>query len=1144
MPFIWHPPKLILVMKITVILIFASILSVSASSFAQKITLNERNVPLEKILTKIRQQSGYDFVYNSALIKKASPITIRMSNVSLETALSACLENQELSFEVQEQTVLINKKVPSFLDKVVDAFTPPIDLHGKVLDEKGQPLAGATVKVKGFKQSTSTDNEGRFYLQSVDENATLIITYIGYKVKEVPANSTLSITLEIQSSELQEVTVAYGKQEQRAITGAVQVLSGKEIETLPNRSFDKSLQGLVPGLLVTSGNGQPGSGVGNFVLRGIATASDPINGSTVRNPLIIIDGIPITQDPTPMTSNYGGAVYNPMNYDVPTDNPLAQLNPSDIESFSVLKDAAAIALYGAKASNGVILITTKRGKAGKTRFTFRQQTDFSKALLGEQNYMNQTEYLGYVNEMYKNTTRYTQDNGVYFIKPYTDAEIIAELQKVYPLRKDGTFYPQPDWIGELYNSSASTLVNELSMSGGNDKSIFYLNAEYTKQNGVIRSTGYDRKGIRFNFENRPKDWLKIGLNSALSYNVQKTSGTYYQGTGSESASGILRISPLNPIRLEDGSLYLNFIDGGSVTSPQASPAAIAAYNTNQNSAFRGLNKLFGEARLMNDFVLSSSAGVDFSLSDVKETFDRRLNDPARSYQAGGRVQEHLTRRFNFITTNTLLYDKMITADHHIDVLIGQEAKILQDNILGVAVQGLASSYYDQINSPGVTVLDLPNGYLLKETQLSYFGQLNYGFKNRYYLTGSVRRDGSSRFGADRRFGTYWSTGLGWVASEELFMKSLTWLSYLKFRGSIGAAGNAGAIDRFTPYSKLSLGGYYGEPAVSPQYGQAGNADVEWEETFTWDTGVEIRMFGDRLSLTADVYKRRTDNAIFPLNLPLSTGYVTTLGNLGIIDNKGVELSLAGTPVQSKDFSWQINANWSTNSNKLVKANVSQASSVGSTVFNKEGESINSYYLRKWAGVDPLSGAPTWYDASGNITNDIDAAAQFITGKPQPDGFGSITNRISIKRFELSAQLYYQYGYKIYADLSSFSSDGLLGLINQSRSALNAWRAPGDLSANPKVILSNPTGGPRNNSSRNLFDGDYVRLQNVIFAYNFDNSILKKIHLQGLRVFAQGNNLGLWTKYNDRDPSGVNVLGLSNAVYPAARSYSLGLNVTF
>jgi TonB-linked SusC/RagA family outer membrane protein len=1117
-------------MKLIIVMMTTFLVQVSASTFAQYVTLKQNNVTLKKVFSEIRKQTGYTVLYDPDALEKAKTIDINLVNAPLREALQNVLKGQDLEFSIEDKAIVIKQaERPSFLDRVVDAFTPPVDISGLVLDEKGLPMAGVTVRVKGTNKATFTDNAGKFCLAGVDDAAVIELRMVGYVTKELSSKGKFyGVRMEVLSKDLEEVVVAYGKTTQQALTGAVTVVKGEQIESLPNRSFDKSLQGLVPGLQITNGTGQPGGGVSNMVLRGISTGGDASFGSTVRNPLFVIDGIPVSQEAFRFTN--GGNV-------TPLTNPLAQLNPSDIESISVLKDAGAIALYGSSASNGVILVTTKKGKPGKNTFHLRHQTDISTRLKGEIEVLNQQEYLNILYETFKNTTRVV--GGV--PTPWTDPDILTELKRNFPVKADGNFYAAPDWYGELFTDRATTVSNEAGMSGGSDKSNFYLNVEYTKQNGAVKKTGYDRKSLRFNFESRPSAWLKLGTNTMLSYNIQDYSGE------SENALGFATgysMSPLNPVRLEDGNYKLIY-PVGSTSSNSANAVAIAEYNVNRNVAYRGLSKLYAELKLFKDFAFKSNLGVDFMLAEMKQKYDPRFL-ASSSAATRPKIAEKDERRGNVINTNILAYDKLFKGEHNLNVIIGQEAQILTNKQLQAEATGTAATlpYYDQLGSSGYTMSAI-NGLLSRQTLLSVFGQANYGYLSRYFVSGSVRKDGSSKFGEQSQWGSYWSTGLGWVLSEEKFIKEkASWIDYLKLRGSIGAAGNSGAVSALTRFDLIFAAKFLGKDAFFPSP-NPGNPEIEWEETFTWDVGLELKLFKNRVNITADAYHKKTNGLIYSTNLSSITGFGNVLDNIGDMENQGFELSLSGLLVQNKNFKWNLNVNWSTNQNKLIKANVPLESVSGNLLANEEGRNFNSFYLPVWLGVNPADGKPQWKDVKGNPTSIYANAIKEFRGKPQPDGFGVINNSFNYTSFELSAQFYYQYGLMLYnTTASSLLNDGRTPYANQAKQALDYWKKPGDIAANPRRLLNNTADGGNNVSTRYLFKGDHIRLQNVTLGYTFPREMLTRLHLAGLKVYLQGNNLKVFTLFPGPDPDNASVLGATAFAYPNQQSFSAGINVNF
>lgn len=1118
-----YATKILLIMRLTTLILITAILQVSANSFAQKISLSEKNASLNKVFDQIRTQTGYDFFFTTSILQQAKPVTIKVKNEEMEVVLKKIFEDQDLEYAINKKSVTISRKTPSFLDKVVDAFTPPIDVRGTVLDEKGQPLAGVTVRVKGTNKATSTDNAGKFYLAGVDDDAVIEFRMVGYKVLEVKANGKFDgIRMEVLSKELEEVVVAYGKTTLQALTGSVTVVKGEQIESLPNRSFDKSLQGLVPGLVITNGTGQPGGGVSNMVLRGISTGTEGLGGSTVRNPLIVIDGIPVSQDH--FQKDYSGSP-------TPVTNPMAQINPYDIETISVLKDAAAVALYGSKASNGVILVTTKRGAQGKNSFSFNHQTDLSFNSDRGDRMVNQEEYLELLYETFRNT------NPVL----YKDQDIRKMLFERFPYKVSGTdtsFYQAPDWKKELFERAATTFSNNISMSSGMEKSLLYGNIEYTKQKGIVKETGFERTSIRLNLDNKTASWFKFSISPYLSYSRQKfanpTEAYYDFGLGSI-------VSPLNPVRRDDGSYVLTYLWGGLVPAAEKllNPVAAAEYNINKNDQYRGLLTASGEISFLKHFTFTSTLGADFMLTAYKTKQDPRFD--ITNYE-NSNITDKDIRRTGIISNNILRYQTNIGTHHGLELLIGQEAQIKAEKVMNLAVKGKKSTlpYYDDISSPGYT-LDTYQSYLFRNTLLSQFTSLNYNYQSKYYLSGSFRRDGSSLFGDNNKFGNYWSGGAGWVISSEKFMSGTKeWLSFLKLRSSLGISGNSSAITNRIKYDMLTQIQFFTENAFLPG-AQPGNASIQWEQTYNWDFGLQLGLFEDKVNITADIYNKKTNNLIYRTNLPSITGYAQVMDNVGDISNRGVELSIQASPINKNGFKWNVNANWSMNKNLLVRSNTPLVPFIISPYLaNEEGREFNSIYLPIWAGVNPSNGNAQYLDANGNPTEIYRDAKKEFVGKVQPTGFGSVTNILDWKSWQLNFQFYYQYGNMIY-NTSQFyvNSDGAYVYANQTKAALDRWQKPGDQAKNPirKLTTSN------NHSTRYLGKGDHIKLQNVTLRYSLPATLLSKMRISMLKLFIQGNNLAIWTTGNS-DPDMMTVSGETAFGYPSAKNFTAGLTANF
>lgn len=1112
-----------------------------------KITLSRKNTTLAQVFKDIQRQTQYAFVYNSEMMKDTKRVDIEVKDAPLEQVLLICFKDQPLTYAIVDNIIVVKKrkeedKQVSMTSSKIVTELPGVNFSGLITDEQNIPISKATIVVKGSNKATATDNYGNFSFSQIPDNATLIITCVGYEKKEISIIGIQStkLQLKVSASKLDEtLVIAYNTTSQRANTGSVTVVKGEQIANLPNRSFDKSLQGLVPGLLVTSGGGQPGSSPANFILRGIATGGNPTLGQSYRNPLVVIDGIPVNQDP--IRPNIVSEISSP------EGNPLAQLNPSDIETISVLKDASAVSLYGSRASNGVILVTTKKGKAGKTVFTIRSQTDLSTRLPGKIKTLNRDQYLELLYETYRNS-----------MPGITNEQIFSELFSVPSMDNpkfpsfvsasgDTMIYPASDWEGELYKKPL-TSSNEISMSGGSDRANYYMNFEYTKQNGVVTNTGYDRKSLRFNFDYRATNWFKISFNTGLSHNLQNYNND-------NSFINTMAISPLNPIRNEEGGYIYNYLYGLSPSDYYlvANPVAATKLNLNKNTAFRNISRISGELRFLKKFTITSLLGFDFMNNESKRKIRPELVVGDDIAAGIGSIFEASTRTSNIISTNIFRYDENFSNEHIISLMAGQEAQIQQRKDMIIDIRDISDNP-DQEQLYGKTV-NTANGSQTKQTMLSYFGQLSYSFKNRYFLTGSLRADGASQFGKNEQFGTYWSTGLGWIVSEEPFFSRIgKFINYLKLRSSFGPSGNSAAILDAYRFDYYSLLRHQNSIAIVPNTSlNPGNPGIKWEQTFTWDAGLEMRLANNRVSLTADFYNRKTTNLIAnQIPLPISTGFLFYTDNIGDIRNSGVELAISAEIIKTSHFKWQLGGNWSRNRNKFVKAYypLQVIGTAGGNIANEVGREYNSFYMPVWAGVNKENGRPQWVDsATGKPIEDYDQARSQFVGKAQPDGFGSINTTFSYKGFELGMMLYYQYGFQVYDNSSSsLLTDGLYPYLNQSTDAMDRWQKPGDIAKNPRRLLYgySPTEMDMGTypSTRFLYDGDFIRLSNVQLSYRFPQKLTRQIYLDNLRIYLQANNLATWTKYKGQDPENANGSGQGGVIYPQMRTISIGLNASF
>lgn len=1099
--------------------------SANVHQFDFKVTLKAEQVALKSVMKDIEKQTGLYFMYSATgSLRVNDPVSITVTNAKLEDVLETLMESRGISWTIMDKAIVLKAVAMKPKENKESLFRT---VSGSVLDKDGQPLPGATVQIKGTNIGTTAAVSGVFTIANVPMKQLIIqARYTGYETQEkvLAAEGSIVFNLKPSVSNLDEtVVVAYGNATQRSVTGAVSVVKGEEIRTLPNLSFDKSLQGLVPGMRITSGSGQPGAGLSNMIVRGISTGTEAMGGSTVRNPLIVIDGMQVNQDPfLRMDAS-----------DVQTSisNPLAQINPDDIAEISVLKDAAAIALYGSKASNGVILVTTKRGQIGKPRITLSHQTDAAFLPANQPKMLNQEQYLDLLYETYHNAD-----------PTLTDQAIRSDLYTKFPYRVSGldtSFYPAPDWIPEVMNSPAFTFSNNLSMSGGTPAQLYYLNLEYTKQDGVVKGSGYERASFRINLDNRLTDWFKLGITSLMSYNIQKAANS--QTEAANNTIGVRNLSPLMPIRDEQGNYIPIYMWGDIFGGAYANPALQAQYNFNNTKIYRGLTALNADISFLRHFNFSSTIGVDYMQSENKIKRDPRI----LLLGTQSSIVDYDTRNANVQWTNSLKYQLQL-GQHSIHLMAAQEALIQQTKILSVAVKGsgpVINPYLTDISNSEYTMDTYAGTNAVRKT-LSQLVNLEYDLRKKYYASGSWRRDGASVFGNDNPFGNYWSLGGAWVLSEEPFMRSLkNAIQFMKLRGSIGIAGNAAAINSQLRYTLLGYTEYLHEPGLAGNIGLTGNPDIRWETTRQWNGGLQMDLLNNRVSITADIYSKFTKDLIYSSTLPSYTGYTVVSDNIGDIRNTGIELNISGNIIKARKFRWNIAGSWSRNTNKLLKS-YNKLNTITTLIANEEGREYNSYYMPVWAGVNSENGSAQWLDENGKPTTVYAQAKKEFVGKTQPDGFGSVTNSLSWNGIELMFQLYYEYGGRLYnSAYSMLLNDGEFPYTNVPIAALDRWRKPGDIAANP-VRIRDAAGRTQEYSTRFLEKSDHIRLQNIRASWQLPKRWTGNIGMETARIHIQGNNIAFWSIAKDVDPGAINPGGSVGFAYPLSRTFSIGFNASF
>lgn len=1133
-----HKRKVLMRINLVIVLMTGAILQASAISHAQEISLSKQNASLISVIREIQAQSSYDFVYSTRVLKKAKNISISVANVSLEEALEKCFRNQPFTYTLKNKTIIIKEN-----DRILPAIglEKRADIIGKVVDENGVPLIGVSVKLKGSISGTSTNNDGNFTINTPDEGGTLVFTYIGFAQQEVTTNgrTLINITLKEQSTDLnQVVVVGYGTQLKKDITGSIASISENQIKDLPITNFEQALKGQVAGVQVFQNSGSPSSGV-TVKIRGNSSIT------AGNEPLYVIDGFPITGG-----SQGQGAVPN-------SGNPLNNINPSDIESIDILKDASATAIYGSRGANGVVIITTKSGKAGQSTLTFTSTTSFQ-SVSKKLDVLSAEEFAEYHIESRNNG--WLQNKG----NPATPNASRGKFA-VAPLYFNPSQWVVTDWQNEVLRNGLIQNHN-LSASGGTDKFKYAVSGGYLDNKGVIIQSGLKRYSVRANIDSKITEKLRLGFQISPSYtinNMLKTDGQFRQGL----VGMALRLAPIVGPYLPDGSYQnpLAIRDQNGIGSLGAvdNPVAVAnedQYNLNQS---RILGNVFLEFSILKSLKFRTSLGTDVNFNRTHVFISSktgRSGTPPPNIASGSASS---SQELSWLNENLLTYQTTFNTQHRITAIGGFSAQ--KNDLMFMRVDG---TNYPSDNVPYLQSAGIVQSGTETRTQfsiLSYFTRLNYSFKDRYLLTATLRRDGSSRFGPENKYGTFPSVALAWQMNEESFMKDLSIIDNLKWRLSYGKSGNNSIPNYAHVPNVVNIGYALGANQTvvnATATGKLANPFVTWETKHTLNLGLDLGLLKNRISLTADIYKSNTDGLLLDVNIPAVAGFTSTLENIGEIENRGVELGLS-TINFDKAFKWNSSLNISFNRNKVIALGGSAGDFLDSGPSRTQvGMPVGLFYLRVTDGIfnttaeiashakqdnAPQPGDRRFKDVNGDgvvNNNDLD-----FVGDPNPDFTFGISNTFSFKRFDLSTLMNGSYGNDI--NYAYAVGANLNGNLNQDGVVRGRWRSPENPGTGniPKALFGF-TNLADVNSDFYISDGSFLRLSNVTLGYNIPLGVINRLKLKGARISISGQNLLTLTKYPGFDPeiagSGGNTLsfGTDDGIYPMAKSFTMGLNVSF
>jgi len=994
-------------------------------------------------------------------------------------------------------------------------------IEGTVLDSVSKTgLPGAAVRIKGVTNGATTDVNGRFTLITAQQLPfTLVVSYIGYDAKEIAVNgSPVTVSLKESNSQLNDVVViGYGTQTRKSITGSVSSIKVDEVRNKPAATFAEQLQGKAPGLQVSTSTGIPGDGM---FIRVRGTTS--INAS--NDPLYVIDGVYVNSGSLQRLTTQGQA-----------NNPLSDINPDDIESISVLKDADATAIYGARAANGVIVITTKRGKYN-TAPKVSLSTYFGGAWAPKLwDLVTGPQHAELINEFYRNSNADAIAIGT---ATGTTPATTYRFQPFRALTDNPTASPAPRGLPQDQNTydrlhkafRTGFLQNyDASVSGGNDKTTYYIGAGLNKQQASLKTNDFRRASFKINLDQKISDYVTVGTSNTLSqtYRTNARVGDGPQG-------GILQSALHTPTYLPEFNA-----DGSPGKWAGFDNLDVLLNNTDMNSTSnRLISNLYGEVKLSKNLTFKTSWSVDYNQYNEFQYWNSLTNLGIANKNLGSSSVSN-----NTIWTNeqTLNYTRDL-GKHALGVLVGNSLQGSVTNQTLAQGTNFPNDSFKQIASAATTTSSASESrYKLS----SFFARVNYNYDAKYYAVFSIRADGSSRFGANNQWGYFPSAGLSWRVKKESFLEDVSAISDLKIRGSIGVTGNQNGINDFASRGLWGAGAnYLNNPGTIPA--QLANPDLKWESTRQTNIGFDLSLFNDRLTLTGDVYEKYTSNLLLNLPLPSSKGFSSILTNAGEMSNRGIEFNVSSVNLDGA-FKWTTNFNISRNINKIEKLPTPVVAAYAAQRM-VQGLSMYTFFTYNQLYVDPQTGNAVYEDADKNGV--INANDIVPVGNALPKFNGGLTNSFRYKGFDLSVFFSFVYGNKVYNNNQFFLEGGGTRDANRAMSAnqLTRWQKPGDITNLPRLTAygQNYTISP---TSRNIEDGSFLRLSNATLGYNLPKAIAQKAKLSSVRLYVSGSNLWLWTKYKGPDPeinvsSSATVLGYDLGTPPVPRSVQVGAIITF
>jgi len=1124
-----------------------------------KISINANKESLRTVLQKIEKLSNFRFVYPSDKINTQQIVKYAATNLSVAQILDQLLLSKSLTYRQIGDNVLI-ESAPA---KPVIKSSKQTSIKGRVLDETGQPVPGVSIKIKGSTRGTVSDPNGNYQITALDTDI-LVFMFIGYNAQEksVSGKTTINITLTPAANQMQEVVViGYGTQNKKDVTTSVASLSGDQINNFPATGVDKALVGKLAGVQVLQPNGSPGGGI-SIKVRGTGTITA---GS---NPLYVVDGVALSDNDD-----------NGPGFKV---NPLSMINPNDVESIDVLKDASAAAIYGSRGSNGVVIITTKRGKKDKLAISLNSYYGVQ-SITKKIDMMDGYQYANLIYDAHNNTyfdllaskglTGSAADDNATRLNKLGAAATNTSLAyllppEISPYLANQQGLTNTDWQDEIFHQ-APMQSHTISLAGGSDKIQFYISGNYLDQDGIVINSGYKKYGGRVNLDaqfGRLKIGASINYNFGI-YNYLPTEGRF-NDNNENIIGGALAASPFFPVHNNDGSYNFDQYNWQYSQSNSANPVALAMLKKDETFEKKLLTNVFAEYEIVKDLKYKASFGTnisDFNRSTFRpSTLPNTVTRVTPSIPNAGYIANQTT---NWTAENTVTYKKRI-GEHSFQALGGFTLQKERSNASNIQATGFPNDLVQTLN--GATSITSFTSAINEWSLLSGLARLQYSFKDRYLFSAAVRADGSSRFGANTKYGYFPSASAGWILSNEDFLKNSNLISSLKLRASYGVTGNF-QIGNYAYLATLSPANYVFGPTSGTNLSSglyqatAGNQDLGWEKTSAINVGVDVSLFKGVLNATVDVYSNKTTDLLLNVPVPLTTGYSTNLVNIGKVSNKGIEVTLSNSH-QLGAFKLTNTVNYSANRNKVLDLGgassiISQAQSV--LYFKTEvGKPVGNFFTlvntgvyKDQADIDntvaKVPGAKPGDFKFEDVNGDgiIDGNDKTTTGNYMPKFTYGYSGQLQYKIFDLSIAAQGVYGNTI-ANIAQRHYNSTESYANNTTEALGRWVSPANTGNGftPRANRS-ATGLNAQMSTYHLSGGSYFRIRDITFGVTMPDKFMKKVGIEGVRLYATAQNPFTFTTYNGYNPE-VSVdnnpltPGIDYGSYPLAKMFLLGINLKF